>query len=153
MPKSKGSDQKGQHQSKQAGCYSYTVTIRFRDCQMQQVDRHVRWNSTLQLPAPQMRRIPCQEPQVSNRICREAAERIFCNPFSTLRLCRKSWTNKTHSVAFSPQANYTDWATATCWRNLLPTFADSGMLPGQRGGNPTAVNLSFLNWSRYFSLK
>jgi hypothetical protein len=32
--------------------------------------------------------------------------------------------NKTNSVAFSPQANYTDWATATCWQNLVPTFAD-----------------------------
>jgi hypothetical protein len=25
---------------------------------------------------------------------------------------------KADSVAFSPQANYTDWATATCWQNL-----------------------------------
>jgi hypothetical protein len=29
---------------------------------------------------------------------------------------------KKNSVAFSPQANYTDWATATCWRNLVPTL-------------------------------
>jgi hypothetical protein len=34
---------------------------------------------------------------------------------------------KTNSVAFSLQANYTDWATATCWRNLVPTFADRGV--------------------------
>jgi hypothetical protein len=45
---------------------------------------------------------------------------------------------------FSPQANYTDWATATCWRNLVPIFADWGVLDGQRGGPPTVVNLSFL---------
>jgi hypothetical protein len=31
------------------------------------------------------------------------------------------------SVALSPQANYTDWATATCRRNLVPTFVDRGV--------------------------
>jgi hypothetical protein len=31
-------------------------------------------------------------------------------------------TNKKNSVALSPWANYTDWATATCWRNLMPTL-------------------------------
>jgi hypothetical protein len=40
------------------------------------------------------------------------------------RNCSK--TNKTNSVALSPQANYTDWATAICWRNLEPAFADRG---------------------------
>jgi hypothetical protein len=35
--------------------------------------------------------------------------------------------SKTNSMAFSAQANYTDWATATCWRNLVPTFADRGV--------------------------
>jgi hypothetical protein len=29
--------------------------------------------------------------------------------------------NKTNSVALSPRANYTDWATATCRRNLVST--------------------------------
>jgi hypothetical protein len=28
----------------------------------------------------------------------------------------------TNSVALSPQANYTDWATATCRRNLVHNF-------------------------------
>jgi hypothetical protein len=56
---------------------------------------------------------------------------------------------ETNSVASSPQANYTDWATATCWRNLVPTFADRGVSRGQRGGSPTVVNLSFLDRSRY----
>jgi hypothetical protein len=29
-------------------------------------------------------------------------------------------------MVFGPQVNYTDWATATCWRNLEPTFVDWG---------------------------
>jgi hypothetical protein len=53
-------------------------------------------------------------------------------------------------VAFSPQANYTDWAAATCRRNLVPTFADRGVSRGQRGGSRTAVNLSFIDRSLYF---
>jgi hypothetical protein len=53
-------------------------------------------------------------------------------------------------VAFSPQANYADWATATGRRILVPTFADRGVSCCQRGGTPTALNLSFLDRSRYF---
>jgi hypothetical protein len=65
------------------------------------------------------------------------------------------WTcnKQTNSVAFSPRANYTDWATATCWRNLVSTFVDRGVSRGQRGGSPTVGNLSFLDRSRYFSFK
>jgi hypothetical protein len=48
-------------------------------------------------------------------------------------------------MILSPQANYTDWATATCRRNLVSTFADRGVSRGQRGGSPTVVNLSFLD--------
>jgi hypothetical protein len=62
-------------------------------------------------------------------------------------------TNKTNSVTLSPQANYTDWSTATCRRNLVQTFVDRGVSRGQRGGSLTAVNLSFLDRSRYFSFK
>jgi hypothetical protein len=51
------------------------------------------------------------------------------------------WFLQTNSVAFSPQANYTDWATTTCWRNLVPTFVVRGMSCGRRGGSPTVVNL------------
>jgi hypothetical protein len=54
------------------------------------------------------------------------------------------------SVALSPQVNYTDWSTATCRRNLVPTFANRWVSRGQRGGSLTAVNLSFLGRSRYF---
>jgi hypothetical protein len=56
----------------------------------------------------------------------------------------------THSLAFIPQANYTDCATATGRRILVPTFADRGMSRGQRGGTLTAINLTFLDRSRYF---
>jgi hypothetical protein len=50
---------------------------------------------------------------------------------------------KTNSVALSPRANYTDWATATCRRNLVSTFVDRAVSRGQRGGSPTVVNVSF----------
>jgi hypothetical protein len=33
----------------------------------------------------------------------------------------KSYKHQTNSVALSPRANYTDWATATCRRNLVST--------------------------------
>jgi hypothetical protein len=52
---------------------------------------------------------------------------------------------QTNSVALSPRANYTDWATATCLRNLVLTFLDRGVSCGQRGGSPTVVNFSFLD--------
>jgi hypothetical protein len=57
-------------------------------------------------------------------------------------------TNKqTNSVALSSQTNYTDWSIATCRRNLVPTFVDTGVSRGQRDGSPTVVNLSFLDRS------
>jgi hypothetical protein len=60
---------------------------------------------------------------------------------------------QTNSVAFSLQANYTDWSTATFRRNLVPTFVDRWVSRGERGGSRTVVNLSFLDRSRYFSFK
>jgi hypothetical protein len=65
------------------------------------------------------------------------------------------YTNKqtNNSATFSPQANYTDWATATCRRNLMPTFMDRGISRGQRGGYPTVVNKSFIDRNRYFYFK
>jgi hypothetical protein len=56
-------------------------------------------------------------------------------------------------MALSPRANYTDWATATCRRNLLPTFVNRRMSHGQRGGSPTVVNVSFLDRSLIYSHK
>jgi hypothetical protein len=40
---------------------------------------------------------------------------------------------KTNSVAVSPQANFTGGSTATCRRNLVPTFVDRGVSRGQMG--------------------
>jgi hypothetical protein len=45
---------------------------------------------------------------------------------------------------------YTDWATATCRINLVPTFVYIGVSHSQRGGPHKAVNLSFLDRSSYF---
>jgi hypothetical protein len=53
-------------------------------------------------------------------------------------------------VAFNPQANYADWATATCRPNLVPTFADRGVSRGQRSESLTVVNLSFLDRAATF---
>jgi hypothetical protein len=60
---------------------------------------------------------------------------------------------KTNSVDLSPLTNYTDWATATCRRNLVPTFVARGVSRGQRGGSPTVVNLSFLDHINDFKYK
>jgi hypothetical protein len=49
----------------------------------------------------------------------------------------------TNSVALSPQANYTDWTTATCQRNLVTTFVDRGVSRGQCGGSPRSLILVF----------
>jgi hypothetical protein len=87
---------------------------------------------------------------------------IWRNMESTIRLCADACithrrklnnTKQTNSMALSRQAKYTDWATATCQRNLVPTFVDRGVSHGQCGGTPAAVNLSFLDRSRYFSFK
>jgi hypothetical protein len=59
----------------------------------------------------------------------------------------KKTKKQTNFVALSPQTNYTDWAIATCRRNLVPTFVDRGVSRGQRDGSPTVVNLSFLDRS------
>jgi hypothetical protein len=57
---------------------------------------------------------------------------------------RPATYSKTNSVALSPQANYTDRRPPLVDENLVPTFVDSGVSRGQRGGSPTVVNLSFL---------
>jgi hypothetical protein len=51
------------------------------------------------------------------------------------------------SVAFSPQANYTNWANATGRQIWVPAFVDREVSHGQRGRSPTAVILSFLDQS------
>jgi hypothetical protein len=52
--------------------------------------------------------------------------------------CYKYRVNK-NSVAFNSQANHIDWATATFWRNLVPTFADREVSRSQRGGSPRSL--------------
>jgi hypothetical protein len=67
-------------------------------------------------------------------------------------LNKRTKNKQANSVALSPRANYTDWPTATCRRNLVPIFVDRGVSRGQRGGSPTVVNLSFLDchwWSHF----
>jgi hypothetical protein len=48
---------------------------------------------------------------------------VYHTPLHACAATRYQYSNETtkHSVAFSPQTNYTDWATPTCWRNLVPT--------------------------------
>jgi hypothetical protein len=60
------------------------------------------------------------------------------------------WHYSLDSVDYSPQVNYTDWANANGRRILVPTFVDRRLSRGQRGGKPTAVNVSFIDWSYYF---
>jgi hypothetical protein len=55
------------------------------------------------------------------------------------RLLQIFYTFYTNSVALSPKANYTDWSTATCRRNLVPTFVDREVSRGQRGGSLRSV--------------
>jgi hypothetical protein len=47
---------------------------------------------------------------------------IFHKRISVFHLhCQKN-KKQTNSVALSPRANYTDWATATCRRNFSANF-------------------------------
>jgi hypothetical protein len=83
-------------------------------------------------------------------------ERLFVHVFGSKNksyIWSRTKNKQTNSVALSPQANYTDWATTNCRRNLVSNFADSVVLRGQRGGSPTVINLSFLDRSHYFSFK
>jgi hypothetical protein len=50
---------------------------------------------------------------------------------------------KNNPVDLSPQANSTDWSTAICRRNLVPTFVDRGPSRCQHGGFP------YGRWSQF----
>jgi hypothetical protein len=63
-----------------------------------------------------------------------------------------SHDKKLNSVAFSPQANYTDRATAACRRGYSQLLRIEGVAWSARR-IPTAVNLGFLDRSRYFSIQ
>jgi hypothetical protein len=56
---------------------------------------------------------------------------------------------KLNSVAFSPQANYTDRATAACRRSWCQLLRIEGVVWSAQW-IPTAVNLGYLDRSRYF---
>jgi hypothetical protein len=60
-------------------------------------------------------------------------------PASFLAKIKVAATSQSHSVALSPQANYTDWSTATCRWNLVPTFVDRRVSRGQCGGSPRSL--------------
>jgi hypothetical protein len=83
--------------------------------------------------------------------CKESAAHLILKMLTEEHRSKESL--QTNSVALSPRVNYTDWATATCQRNLVSTFVDRGVSRGQRGRSPTVINLSFLDRSRYFSFK
>jgi hypothetical protein len=59
---------------------------------------------------------------------------------------------KLNSVAFSPQANYTDRGTAACRRSLCQLLQIEGVAWSEQQ-IPMAVNLGFLDRSRYFSIQ
>jgi hypothetical protein len=56
-----------------------------------------------------------------------------------------------NSVAFRPQANYTYRATAACRRSAKLWRIEGVAWSAQR--IPTAVNLSFQDWTRYFYIQ
>jgi hypothetical protein len=53
-------------------------------------------------------------------------------------------------MAFSPQANYTDWATATRRWNLVTNSEDIGVKRGQRGGSSRSL-VVYLNKRREYA--
>jgi hypothetical protein len=82
---------------------------------------------------------PLSRPDFQNGLFLRVLLTKFCKPLkftSTVpqtKIC----------VVFNPQANYTDWATATDKRILVPDFADREVSSGQHGGTSTDVNLNF----------
>jgi hypothetical protein len=69
---------------------------------------------------------------------------------ATLRNNSEDGILPTKSMAFSPQANYTDCPTAAGQRTLVPTLKDRGVSHGQRGGTPRPL---ISERSRYLSFK
>jgi hypothetical protein len=71
---------------------------------------------------------------------------IYSNTVSVLSR-NNSWKlhirKKTNSVAFSPQANYTDWAKAAGVQILVPTFEDRGVSSDQNGSTPRPLISEF----------
>jgi hypothetical protein len=85
---------------------------------------------------------------------RKLEERIskITGDFFLIERCPHTTDKKTNSVAFSPQANYTDRATAACRRSFCELLRIEGVAwSAQR--IPTDVNYGFLDRSRYFSIQ
>jgi hypothetical protein len=69
----------------------------------------------------------------------KAASHMLYNPeylFPVFNMLKDYIHKKENSVAFSMQANYTDSATATGRRILVPTLADKEVSRGQRDAEP-----------------
>jgi hypothetical protein len=64
----------------------------------------------------------------------------------------KRHNSKTKFRGFSPQANYTDRATVACRRSKCQLLRIEGVARSAQR-IPTAVNLGFLDRSRYFSIQ
>jgi hypothetical protein len=64
----------------------------------------------------------------------------------------RSVHTKLNSVAFSPQVNYTNRATAVCRRSYCQRLRIESVA-GSAQRIPAAVNLGFLDRSRYFSIQ
>jgi hypothetical protein len=66
---------------------------------------------------------------------------------------RDLFTKQTNSVVFNPNVNDTDWVTPTCQWILVPTFADTGVLPGQCDGSlQMLITVLFLEPLFYFQV-
>jgi hypothetical protein len=74
----------------------------------------------------------------------------LCVSIIILELLNCLSKQKTNSVAFSPQADYTDWSTAAGGRILVQTFTDGEVSRGRRGETSTADYLGFWDRSRFF---
>jgi hypothetical protein len=60
---------------------------------------------------------------------------------------------KTKSVAFSPQANYTDREAIHLSAKLVPISAGTGVSRGQRNGSPRSLISCFYTQATTFSFK
>jgi hypothetical protein len=83
---------------------------------------------------------------LSNRIAPRLelpAFRILPQCLSQLCYCRISINQITILEKNSVASELYRLSDATCRRNLVPTFVDRGVSPGQRDGSPTVVSLGF----------
>jgi hypothetical protein len=94
----------------------------------------------------------CADFQIQVAATNKYTEKAIVGKTGMGKISATAETNKTNSMAFTTSELY-QLSDATCRRNLVPTFADRGVLCGQRGRFLTVVNLSFLNQSHYLFFK